>query len=473
MSSIATDRSGVLNTSLAIKAPCRAATTADINASLTPAGSTLGGGGGGLFTLDGVALAANDRVLVKNQVDQTKNGIYLASTTAWNLDQDFNNRSLTKGTLVLVTDGTANGGLTFELTATNPTIGTSNITFAALSIPTISAAMSPVVGAATLAAARTALGDTATGDALFTTASAAAARTTLGLGNIAIETIGQGLEDDGAGNARVKLDTTVDGASFLLRGANGMRVDPSFLQGFIYGLNLSPGGSPNTQIAVAPGACADGGNTSLGKNTATKTLDISTTGANGLDTGTPTASKTYHIFAIWKADGTFATFSSRSDLAGLSPTLPFGFVFKRYLGSRNTDASAHFLAFAETGNGPDRRIVIAPVQEANSAAPASNLAQTLTLNHSSVPLGVAVDAILSGLVTDGTNASAIGYVSSLASPDVPANATNITAQNPTATTNGVFAGLVIGTNTNSQIRYRLSLTTTDITINVNGWIAHL
>lgn len=37
----------------------------------------------GLQTIDGVALVAGDRVLVKDQTDKTQNGIWFASATAW------------------------------------------------------------------------------------------------------------------------------------------------------------------------------------------------------------------------------------------------------------------------------------------------------------------------------------------------------------------------------------------------------
>lgn len=164
MASVQTDRTGSVNSSSAIKVPCRVATTADLTPSLSQ--GALNAGGGGLFTIDGIALNAGDRVLVKNQTDQTTNGIWLAATTSWLRDVDAqDNRALVKGTLVLVTDGTLSGGLFFELTTANPiTIGSSNITFAVTSNPTISGAMSPVVGAATLAAARTAMAVPGLGD---------------------------------------------------------------------------------------------------------------------------------------------------------------------------------------------------------------------------------------------------------------------------------------------------------------------
>src|SRR4051794_5043596 len=79
---------------LAIKTPVRFATTANITLS-------------GEQTIDGVAVVANDRVLVKNQTDATQNGIYLASTGNWTRATDFDSaREAVKGTLVYVNEGT-------------------------------------------------------------------------------------------------------------------------------------------------------------------------------------------------------------------------------------------------------------------------------------------------------------------------------------------------------------------------------
>src|ERR1700719_4093154 len=85
------------NPDLAIKAPVRAATTGT--------GITLSG----LQTIDGVALAAGDRVLVKDQTDVTTNGLYNAATGPWTRTIDANNNSRwARGTQVTVTDGSAN-----------------------------------------------------------------------------------------------------------------------------------------------------------------------------------------------------------------------------------------------------------------------------------------------------------------------------------------------------------------------------
>jgi hypothetical protein len=63
---------------LDIKQSCLAASTTNI--------ATLSG----LLTIDGVTLAAGDRVLVKNQTAQEENGIYIASATAWSRSPDAN-----------------------------------------------------------------------------------------------------------------------------------------------------------------------------------------------------------------------------------------------------------------------------------------------------------------------------------------------------------------------------------------------
>ena len=123
-----TDRFSGLAPNLAIKAPCRAATTANITLS-------------GAQTIDGVAVVADDRVLVKDQTDQTENGIYDASATAWTRAKDFDGaRDVVKGTQVLVTSGTTAAGIQYQLTTTNPiTIDTSNLTFEALVVSTANA----------------------------------------------------------------------------------------------------------------------------------------------------------------------------------------------------------------------------------------------------------------------------------------------------------------------------------------------
>lgn len=102
-----------------IAAPVRAATTA-------PA-SLLGVGG----TLDGVVLAAGDRVLVKNQAAGAENGIYVVASGAWSRATDADTSGeVPSGLLVVVQNGAENGGAQFVLTTQDPiTLGTTPLTF--------------------------------------------------------------------------------------------------------------------------------------------------------------------------------------------------------------------------------------------------------------------------------------------------------------------------------------------------------
>jgi len=114
-----TDRINGLNQGVAYKAPVRVATTANITLS-------------GTQTIDGVAVVADDRVLVKDQTDDTENGIYIASASAWSRSKDFDSsRDVTEGTIVYVLYGTVSTRVYYSLTTTDDPIdfGTSSITF--------------------------------------------------------------------------------------------------------------------------------------------------------------------------------------------------------------------------------------------------------------------------------------------------------------------------------------------------------
>ncbi len=102
----------------AIKAPCRLATTGNITLS-------------GLQTIDGVAGAAGDRVVVWQQTIATQNGIYLAASGNWTRALDFDGAlDIVKGTRVYVHSGASFQRTVFAVTTANPiTVGTSEIVF--------------------------------------------------------------------------------------------------------------------------------------------------------------------------------------------------------------------------------------------------------------------------------------------------------------------------------------------------------
>lgn len=116
------DRLSGVTEGLAIKAPVRAATTANVTLS-------------GEQTIDGVAVTAGDRVLVKDQSTGAQNGIYVVSTGTWLRAADFDSgRDITKGTLVFVTDGNANGSKQWRVTSLSPIIDSTTISFTELTV---------------------------------------------------------------------------------------------------------------------------------------------------------------------------------------------------------------------------------------------------------------------------------------------------------------------------------------------------
>lgn len=137
---------GSPNPGLGIKAPCLVATTGNIALS-------------GLQTIDSVALAAGNRVLVRQQADPTTNGIYNASGGPWTRAIDANgNEDFASGLQVTVSAGATFARIPFQLISADPIVlGTSalNFTFNSLLSTRRINTTAPLVGGGDLSADRT------------------------------------------------------------------------------------------------------------------------------------------------------------------------------------------------------------------------------------------------------------------------------------------------------------------------------
>ncbi len=122
------DRLSGIRDGLGLKAPVRAATTANITLS-------------GEQTIDGVAVVADNRVLVKDQDTAADNGIYVVSSGNWTRASDFNgSRDVVQGTGVLIPNGTANANKIFYITTANPiVVGTTSLVFDNIEFDTVPA----------------------------------------------------------------------------------------------------------------------------------------------------------------------------------------------------------------------------------------------------------------------------------------------------------------------------------------------
>lgn len=99
------------------KASCLAATTANITLS-------------GTQTIDGVAVTAGQRVLVKNQTSAAQNGIYVAAAGAWTRATDADTWNELVSAYTFIEQGTDNGNNGFICTVTaGGTLGTTPVTW--------------------------------------------------------------------------------------------------------------------------------------------------------------------------------------------------------------------------------------------------------------------------------------------------------------------------------------------------------
>lgn len=142
------------------------------------------------------------------------------------------------------------------------------------------------------------------------------------------------------------------------------------------------------------------------------TLNIATSGANGIDTGSVAASTFYNTFIIWGTSGTACLASTST-----TPTLPSGYTYYALIGVVLTDGSSHLVGFKQiskrwqyqVGNNLAAHPVMA------SGATASYPTPTAVALANFVPAGA---ASIQGFVGSGTNGTSQGCWTNLASASI-------------------------------------------------------
>lgn len=120
-------------------------------------------------------------------------------------------------------------------------------------------------------------------------------------------------------------------------------------KGYVYGCEVSWASASTIQIGS--GQARDDSDVFTMVVLSTLTVDISTPGAGGLDTGSEASDTWYYLWLIAKPDGTVAGLLS---LSSTSPTMPSGYVYKKLFFVVRNNSSSNIIKFVCHGNGTQR-----------------------------------------------------------------------------------------------------------------------
>ena len=185
------------------------------------------------------------------------------------------------------------------------------------------------------------------------------------------------------------------------------------------------------------------------------TVNITTAGANGLDTGAEAANTWYYLYVIY--NGT--TVAGLISASATAPTMPSGYTYKGLVGAVRNDGSSNFINFRQTNKIAVLNVPIqnAAVTDAGTAAVLATLTCPPTAVSDIIFRGSIGSATTHWIVTETTQADT-----------VPA-AGNQTMIN-TAGADQTSTSLRKRADSSSQIRVRTDNTTGDYEIYTYGWI---
>lgn len=174
--------------------------------------------------------------------------------------------------------------------------------------------------------------------------------------------------------------------------------------------------TPNTKLDVAVGSILDSTGVYQMQLTTGVTIDTSTVGLNGIDTGVLLASKVYAVYLVGDPVSGQAT-GAMVSLSFTTPYLPFNYSTFKLIGYAITDASVHFLKGYWTGGNSTSRLFMYDAPQATAVTAGAATTATGIALTTLVP---AVNNLPVWLYTDMTP-SAASRVLSL----TPGNATGI------------------------------------------------
>lgn len=126
-------------------------------------------------------------------------------------------------------------------------------------------------------------------------------------------------------------------------------------QGYLWGMKLDQNdATPASKADIKPGECACSSDCHEMHLNETVEIDITASGANGLDAGSEAASAWYAVHVIGdssRVNPTAGLFSLSAD----SPTLPSGYDIARRVGWVRNDSAGDFVGWRQKGNGTVRR----------------------------------------------------------------------------------------------------------------------
>lgn len=246
--------------------------------------------------------------------------------------------------------------------------------------------------------------------------------------------------------------------------------DPGIFQKYLAGLVLSNVGTSGT-IEISAGVATDSADAVFMKLTSAIQKTTSAwsvgTGNGGLDTGTIANSTWYHTFVIKRPDTGVVDGCISASVTGCAANvgnIPAAYTAKRRIGSILTNGSAQWTRFIQDG---DWFAWETPPLDYN-AAPGVTTAVNRTL---SVPPGVNVRAQLNVVVSDGSNAAH----ALISDPGTTDSASNLSAAplptvyNITGNASNTMGNQIVRTNTSSQVRTRMSATSSTLRLATLGW----